>query len=101
MRKHRKWFCAAAVLLTAAAGVAAVLPGMQHSIRETGRAAVKNAVIRSAVECYAVEGAYPDSLSYLEQHYGLTVNHREYIVSYEAYAGNQLPDVQVLVRGEE
>ena len=62
---------------------------------------MKNAVIRSAVECYAVEGAYPDSLSYLEQHYGLTVNHRDYIVSYEAYAGNQLPDVRVLVRGEE
>lgn len=101
MRKHRKWICAAVLLLAAAAGIAALLPGMRRSIRETGRAAVKNAVIRSAVECYAVEGAYPDSLSYLEQNYGLTVNHRDYIVSYEAYAGNQLPDVQVLVRGEE
>ena len=101
MRKHKKWICAAVLLLAVAAGIAALLPGMRRSIRETGRAAVKNAVIRSAVECYAVEGAYPDSLSYLEQHYGLTVNHRDYIVSYEVYAGNQLPDVQVLVRGEE
>ena len=64
-------------------------------------AAVREAVLRSAVECYTLEGAYPESLEYLEKHYGLTVNKKEYIVTYEVFADNQLPTVQVLVRGEE
>ena len=51
--------------------------------------------------CDTLEGAYPESLEYLEKHYGLTVNKKEYIVTYEVFADNQLPTVQVLVRGEE
>ena len=77
------------------------MPVFQEDIRETGRAAVREAVLRSAVECYTLEGAYPESLEYLEKHYGLTVNKKEYIVTYEVFADNQLPTVQVLVRGEE
>ena len=37
-------------------------PALQEDIRETGRAAVREAVLRSAVECYTLEGAYPESL---------------------------------------
>ena len=48
-----------------------------------------------------MEGADPESLSYLEEHYGLVINHRDYIVAYEVFAENQPPVVQVLVRGEE
>ncbi|MDY4046148.1 hypothetical protein [Hominenteromicrobium sp.] len=80
---------------------AVCVPVFQEDIRETGRAAVREAVLRSAVECYTLEGAYPESLEYLEKHYGLTVNKKEYIVTYEVFADNQLPTVQVLVRGEE
>ena len=36
------------------------------------------------------------SLSYLEENYGVQVNHSRFIVSYEAYASNQLPAVAVL-----
>ena len=63
--------------------------------------AVRDAVLRGAVQCYAVEGVYPSSLSYLEKHYGLVINHQKYIVSYEAYASNLAPDVRVLIRGDE
>ena len=62
---------------------------------------VKDAVLRSAVQCYAVEGAYPNSLAYLEDHYGLVINHERYIVSYKAFASNIAPNVRVLLRGEE
>lgn len=80
--------------------LAALLPGIQRNIQENSREAIRDTVLRCAVECYAVEGAYPDSLSYLEERYGLTVNHRDFIVTYEVFASNQLPEVQVLVRGE-
>lgn len=63
--------------------------------------AVRDTVMRGAIQCYAVEGAYPSSLSYLEDHYGLVINHQKYIVSYNAYASNLAPDVRVLIRGDE
>lgn len=91
-------FLLAALLLTAL--VSRVLPDIRRDLRQESRAAIRDAVLRAAVECYAVEGAYPGSLEYLETHYGLSVNHRDFIVTYEVFASNLLPDVQVLVRGE-
>lgn len=89
---------AAAAVLCA---VLLVLPSVRHDVSEESRAAIRDAVIRAAVECYAVEGAYPGSLSYLEEHYGLIINHSDFIVVYDVFASNLLPQVQVLVRGEE
>ena len=93
-------FAVGLILVLAVVFTAVCVPVFQEDIRETGRAAVREAVLRSAVECYTLEGAYPESLEYLEKHYGLTVNKKEYIVTYEVFADNQLPTVQVLVRGE-
>lgn len=96
----KKFYLAAAGLILAAALAGAVAPGIQRDLREESRTAIRDAVLRSAAECYAVEGAYPGSLGYLETHYGLSVNHRDYVVTYEVFASNLPPDVQVLVRGE-
>ena len=94
-------FAVGLILVLAVIFIAVCVPVFREDIRETGRAAVREAVLRSAVEGYTLEGAYPESLEYLEKHYGLTVNKKEYIVTYEVFADNQLPTVQVLVRGEE
>ena len=61
-----------------------------------GAAALKNAVVRSAVQCYAVEGYYPENLDLLTDLYGLQINHDRYIVVYEAFASNLPPQVTVL-----
>ena len=45
-------------------------------------ASVRTAVLDAAMQCAAVEGAYPARLSYLEEHYGLIVNHQDYAVTY-------------------
>lgn len=57
---------------------------------------LQNAVVQSAVHCYSVEGAYPDSLDYLKKHYGLTWNEKKYKVSYEIVAKNIRPQVEVI-----
>ena len=57
---------------------------------------LQNAVIQSAVHCYSVEGAYPDSLDYLKKHYGLTWNEKKYKVSYEVIAKNIRPQVEII-----
>lgn len=61
---------------------------------------LENSVRQSAVHCYALEGFYPDSLSYLEEHYGLTYDKDKYIVSYEVIGSNLMPDVSVIRIGQ-
>ena len=61
---------------------------------------VLDAVRRAALTCYAVEGAYPQSLEGLERRYGLAYNKDAYIVSYDAFASNIMPNIQVLRKGE-
>ena len=84
--------CALLLLL----GAWAVWNGAQAAMREQAAQSLRTAVLDAAVQCYALEGAYPQSLSYLEENYGVQVNHSRFIVSYEAYASNQLPAVAVL-----
>ena len=61
---------------------------------------VLDAVCSAALACYAVEGAYPQSLEGLERGYGLAYNKDAYIVSYDAFASNIMPNIQVLRKGE-
>ncbi len=70
----------------------------KENLREEGAAALQAAVERCALQCYVVEGVYPPSLSYLEEHYGLQVNKEDYYVVYDIFASNIPPDVQVLDR---
>ena len=60
---------------------------------------LRSSVLRSAVHCYALEGFYPDSLSYLEDHYGLQYDKDKYVISYEIIGSNLMPGVTVISRG--
>jgi uncharacterized protein (DUF4213/DUF364 family) len=53
---------------------------------------------RAAVSCYAIEGRYPDTLSYLTEHYGVYVDESEFAVGYDVFASNLMPDVTVMKR---
>lgn len=54
------------------------------------------AITRSAVHCYAVEGRYPQSLSYLKEHYGITYDETKYVVDYEIIGSNLMPSITVI-----
>ena len=56
------------------------------------------AIHKDIVHCYAVEGMYPPSLSYMEEHYGLTYDHDKFLVDYEPIASNIMPSVTILER---
>ena len=85
-----------AVPVVAVVAVAAAAGQVSRDMDAQAAAALKDSVVQAAVQCYAVEGAYPESVDYLEQNYGLHINHKRYIVSYSAFASNVMPDVQVL-----
>lgn len=94
--KKLLWIPVVAVVLA----LALLTPRFRRDIQSGSLASIRETVLRAAAQCYAVEGVYPPSLSYLEEHYHLVINHRDFIVSYEAFSSNQPPQVQVLVRGE-
>lgn len=101
--KKRRRICAVIAGLVICTGLILAGVAWNHAKADLARQsaeAVEEAVLRSAVQCYAVEGAYPSSVSYLEEHYGLLIDHSTYIVSYDAFSSNLLPEVAVLVRGE-
>lgn len=60
------------------------------------KAQLEEALTRAAVSCYAIEGAYPPSLEYLVENYGVQVNTQRFTVKYELYASNLMPDITVL-----
>ena len=46
--------------------------------------------------CYAIEGRYPPSIEYLEEHYGVMINRKKYNVFYDGFASNVMPDITVV-----
>ncbi|MDI9495163.1 MAG: hypothetical protein QM227_02715 [Bacillota bacterium] len=65
---------------------------------EEGHRILSDAIIRSAVQCYAIEGFYPPDIEYLENNYGLLVDHDKYFVSYRVFASNIIPEVDVFIK---
>lgn len=68
---------------------------LQRSQDQEALAATENAIIKSAVQCYALEGQYPTGLAYLEENYGLTLNREKYVYHYESIGANMVPVVKV------
>jgi hypothetical protein len=68
--------------------------------REAGRQVARDAIERAVMQCYALEGAYPPDLDYLQQNYGLILDEQHYVYLYEVVAGNIHPIIGVQFPGE-
>lgn len=89
-------------LLTVAA-VVMVLYGLEQAERSSaaeGRRILEEGLRRAVITCYAIEGKYPDSLSYIVEHYGLSIDNAKYVVFYEIDASNVFPYLFVLENEE-
>lgn len=88
--------CFALIILVVVMGVKNV-----SSAAGTEQAKItEQAVRRAAVECYAVEGYYPPSLEYLEEHYGLMLDTGRYVYHYRSIASNLMPEIKVFPNQE-
>ncbi len=88
-----------AVLVIVAAAACAVFfaRGSRDADAESAQA-IRAAVERCALQCYAVEGVYPPDLAYLRENYGLQVNTEDFYVTYSGFASNLPPTVKVTPR---
>lgn len=97
--KRKKWRWAIVALLVVVCVAGAALAGVAHrNARVQGAAALRASILSAAKQCASVEGAYPSSLSHLEESYGLTINHDDYVITYEWFADNIVPSVVVAPR---
>ena len=103
---YRRFFKACTVLLVPFAAVAVLmffltaLSNMDKGKALEEKLQLENALKKSTVACYAIEGAYPPSLDYLIENYGIQINDARFIVKYEYQASNLMPDITVLDQGK-
>ena len=63
---------------------------------EQEKQTLETAVNRGIAHCYAIEGAYPESLRYLEEHYGLIYDEDRFFIDYQILGSNIMPDVTII-----
>lgn len=83
-------FCCAAFLLLCGADA------IGESANSEQAKSLQTAITRSAVQCYATEGAWPESLAYLCEHYGISWDSGKYVVDYEILGANLMPTITVI-----
>ena len=54
------------------------------------------AIHRNIIHGYAVEGQYPPSLEYMEEHFGLTYDPDRYYIDYQPFGANIMPSVTII-----
>lgn len=107
MKKKRDWrFVAGCVASAAVFGVVVgvFLTGMDSFLvraRAEGAETLRNGITRACVQCYAIEGRYPPSIEYLEDHYAVQIDEDRYYVFYDGFASNLMPDITVIPVEEE
>ena len=72
----------------------------ENSSRAEGLRLLEESLMRAVVQNYAIKGMYPDSLGYIEEHYGVYIDRTRYVVHYRIFASNILPDITVLELSE-
>ncbi len=57
------------------------------------RQAAYSIIKKTIMQCYASEGSYPNDLKYLEDHYGLILDKKNFIYEYNIFSSNIMPEI--------
>lgn len=96
--KQKKWILTGILLAAAVVFVLVAITNLEQGKQEQDIRQLEQVLHRTAVACYAVEGAYPPDVAYMRQHYGLVYDESRYTVHYEVFASNFMPDITVMER---
>ncbi|MDR0596372.1 MAG: hypothetical protein LBG50_02410 [Clostridiales Family XIII bacterium] len=100
--REKKSYGGLKLLLFAAAACACVvlmwqvMSSLGQSQQDESMKLGKEAIIRATVQCYSIEGRYPESLGYLEENYGLALDRGKYVYHYQAIGENMMPSIELL-----
>lgn len=94
-------FSGVRVVLFSAIVIGVVFVGISQAAeanRAEGLRVLEEAILRAAVHSYAVNGYFPESIEYITENFGIYVG-RRFVVHYEVFASNVLPDIRVFEVG--
>jgi len=66
------------------------------SSRTEGLRLLEKSIMQAIIQCYAIEGSYPESIKHIEERYGVYIDRTRYVVHYDIFASNILPNVMVI-----
>lgn len=73
--------------------------GVQQAVsreKEEAKRLAEENIRRGAIICYALEGAYPPSYTYLKERYGIQIDEDRFQVFYDIFASNIMPDITIV-----
>lgn len=100
MKKTKGWIITLLFFLIICIGIGY---GLNQTSNNTDVEDVKrvNRMVKTAlIECYSVEGFYPEEFSYLQENYALHINDEKYRINYDYQGSNVMPNVVVYRKGE-
>jgi len=68
----------------------------QAGQREEAVRIVQESIMRAAISCYALEGAFPPTYAYLKENYHVYIDEGKYAVHYLIFASNMMPEITVV-----
>lgn len=69
---------------------------VQESRKAENAEIIETGVRRAAIECYANEGFFPESIDYLIENYHLYTDSDHCIIHYSAISSNIMPEIRVI-----
>ena len=84
------------LILAVVAFFAVCVTRLESGRQAQGKQQLEEAVRRTVVTCYSVDGFYPPSVQYMQDHYGLQYDSKKYTIRYEVFASNLMPEITVL-----
>jgi len=70
--------------------------GLREDAVRQQRQALEEALNKSLLLCYSLEGRYPDTVEELLEKYPLAYDRSRFVIDYRLRGGNILPDITVL-----
>jgi len=95
-----RMFSGVRVFLFTAVVCAVIFVGISQAAqanRDEAMRVLEEAILRAAVQSYAINGYFPESVDYIVENFGIYIS-RRFVVHYDVFASNMLPDIQVLER---
>jgi len=78
--------------------IAMIIAGIRQADESSSAEGVRlleEAIMRAAIHSYAIEGYFPESLAYITENYMIYIDNTRFIVHYDVFATNLLPNIMV------
>lgn len=93
LRRYRVMIIA--VLIFIAAGTIFFTEQLSDKVSRDRQQLLEEAIRKYAVQCYALEGNYPENIQYLEKNYTLNLDRDKYVYHYKFIGSNMMPEIYV------